>query len=427
MNDYDDVESIDVDIDKVLWSDEPEQAYLNQIAGIDTTEELSERLSANNNNSTSSFTAKYFPESPSSSPFSANNNTNAPPNVISQEAYDEDDISTIANDTVMDRFHNSDNLHHQQHPQNNKEQYQQYPDPEEPVKGSYQQKQEKKPPPLPRGSGWTSRNYTCACLIALFLMCVIAALGYTYHRLHEQKPLFSSSSSSEPNVFEESTFRPTPTEPSPTAIPTRRPTFSPTRAPTTPQPTRSPTLPPTLNPTKSPSVSPTMSQQEDLKQVLAQITFNTVQAIQVNGSPQQRAFSWLHQDPRYFDYSQLRIVQRFALATLYYAATTASFSTQTSTSEALQTWMDYDTDECTWFMSWYENRLPCGSDGVVKHVALLNIQLSGTIPSELALLTKLNALLLYNNQMSGTIPREFGEWTSLGKCVYMDTVYMHGK
>jgi hypothetical protein len=170
-----------------------------------------------------------------------------------------------------------------------------------------------------------------------------------------------------------------------------------------------------------------MSQQEDLKELLSQITFNTVQAIQVNGSPQQRAFSWLHQDPMYFDYPQRRIVQRFALATLYYAGST-SVSSQTSdlTTEALQTWMDYDTNECTWFTSWYNNRLACGSDGVIKFLALINIGLSGTIPSELALLTKLNALLLHDNQMSGTIPREFGEWTSLCKFFHVGVYMEHG-
>jgi hypothetical protein len=447
---FDDLESLDVDLDKVLWSDEPEQAYLNQIAGIDTTEELSERHSVNNNNSTSSFTAKFFPESLPPSPLSGKMNANAPPNVINQEAYDEDDISTIANDTVMHRFQVSENLQHQQqyqqHQQQTKKEQYRHLDPEQPGKDLDQQKQhqqqKKKPTPLPQGSGWTSRNYTCACFMAFFLMCVIAALGYTFQRLHVQKsPFRSSSSSSEPNVFEENwTFRPTPfspTEPSPsptTFSPTRRPTNLPTQTPTTLQPTRSPTSPPTRSPTALPTLPPTnpptvlvtMSQQEDLKQILAQVTFNTLEAIQVNGSPQQRAFSWLHQDPRYSLYGERRIVQRFALGTLYYAVTT-SFSSQTSqkSNEALQTWMDYGTNECTWFTSWYNNRLPCDADGVVKFLALINIELSGTIPSELALLTKLNSLLLHNNKMSGNIPREFGEWTSLGKCVYPVHVYIH--
>ena len=42
-------------------------------------------------------------------------------------------------------------------------------------------------------------------------------------------------------------------------------------------------------------------------------------------------------------------------------------------------------------------------------------QLSGTIPSEIGLLTSLKGLLLFNNQLSGTIPVELGGLSQLGK------------
>lgn len=133
-----------------------------------------------------------------------------------------------------------------------------------------------------------------------------------------------------------------------------------------------------------------------------------MQAISVVGTPQQKAFEWLHKDPNFSDYLNRRVVQRFALAVLYY-----SLKPTEDSREALQTWMQYDSNECTWFTSWFENRLACGSDYIFKFLTLRNINLVGTIPSELALLTKLNSLVLSNNAFTGTIPYEFGDWTSL--------------
>ena len=110
------------------------------------------------------------------------------------------------------------------------------------------------------------------------------------------------------------------------------------------------------------------------------------------------------------NYLERRQVQHFALAVLYFSTTQPQ-----ETKESLQTWMNYDSNECTWFTSWFENRLACGSDDIFKFLTLRNINLVGNIPSELALLTKLNSLVLSNNGLSGTIPKEFGVWNSLGR------------
>jgi hypothetical protein len=161
----------------------------------------------------------------------------------------------------------------------------------------------------------------------------------------------------------------------------------------------------------TPSAAPSESPEYIMRTVLSEITSGkTLQAIEIRGTPQKRAFDWLLEDPNFLNYLTRRKVQRFALAVLYYSTTQPS-----DARESLQTWMKYESNECTWFTSWFENRMPCGSDDIFKFLTLRNINLVGQIPSELALLTKLNSLVLSNNGLSGTIPKEFGEWDALGK------------
>mmetsp|Transcript_44751 Transcript_44751/g.108044 ORF Transcript_44751/g.108044 Transcript_44751/m.108044 type:complete len:831 (+) Transcript_44751:188-2680(+) len=301
------------------------------------------------------------------------------------------------------------------------------------------------------GSGWSRKNYMIAIIMSLFLLAVIAGLGYTFLRLQHQQDkqvqLEAQRQNGEPdangslnnplpgdgsddnNVFGDGwTLRPTgnpvptpaptiersnaPSPIGPSPRPTPPPSPTPTRRPTTTpslMPTMAPSVPPTLFPTGTPSLLPTMTRSEVLRQLLLEITTGeTLMKISIPGTPQQRAFEWLHQDPNFLTYLRRRQIQRFALAVLYYSTTQPE-----DAQESLQTWMQYESNECTWFNSWFENRFPCGSDDIYKFVTLRNINLVGTIPSELALLTKLNSLVLSNNGLSGTIPKEFGEWDSL--------------
>ena len=53
---------------------------------------------------------------------------------------------------------------------------------------------------------------------------------------------------------------------------------------------------------------------------------------------------------------------------------------------------------------------------LVLAVLLLNNNgLTGEIPTEIGLLTKLSALLLSGNELSGMVPTEMGQLTLLGK------------
>jgi hypothetical protein len=247
------------------------------------------------------------------------------------------------------------------------------------------------PPSGSRGSGWGTKKYTYACVLGLFLLCSIAALSYGLIRVRDLN--LSPVSSAIPTGDWDWTFKPTaqgspdPFETEPTMAPSK--SWSPTVPGETRTPTRNPTVPPTTSTPTQSSASPTLTKRENLKVVLGDVSSSIVEDIETDGTAQQEAFEWLANDPEYFTYSERKVVQRWVLAlfSLEIATTNRRLSDR-RLNEAMVTWMEY-TDECTWFTSWYENRVACDSEGTFKFLVLRNIGLDGSIPTELTLLTKL--------------------------------------
>lgn len=157
-------------------------------------------------------------------------------------------------------------------------------------------------------------------------------------------------------------------------------------------------------------------------------------------SPQSKAFDWVLGDPSLDTYlyndniENWRLLQRFALATLYYA-TDGPNSWFNATN-----WLSYEHHECQWMAKEVpgfctcqteDNRnptvypSPCGdiNDDINTTVAkqqqqykflLLNANgLQGTIPDEVSWLTSLERLELVLNDISGTIPEQLGQLTLL--------------
>lgn len=90
----------------------------------------------------------------------------------------------------------------------------------------------------------------------------------------------------------------------------------------------------------------------------------SVAAIQSSpASPQARAYRWILNDPLLHKYGPDRLLQRFALATFYYATngddwntTTSSYFYQENEEDAdsyvsTQDWMSYSVSECSWLSS----------------------------------------------------------------------------
>jgi hypothetical protein len=331
-------------------------------------------------------------------------------------------------------------------------------------------------------SSFSKVKYYWATFLAIFLIGAIAALAYGLNGLKNLRgqnagPAQISDTTDQEEVLEwDWTFKPSqqesppptmtayPTSALPTPLPTRAPTLLPSRTPSslpsmvpsTPMPSSDPTTlspsvtpsstptlsqsptpvpsaAPTGTPTRTPTPAPTFTKEENFTLIMTQISASILDDIATTGTAQRRAMQWITDDPDYFSYSEDRIIQRWALAV---------FSLEVSTSRrnrrlngALEDWMEYN-DECDWFISSNNGAGACDDAGVFKYLVLRDVDLDGTIPSELFLLKKLrksplddglrsitdllickiadhsksafliDTLVLSNNNIEGTIPNE---------------------
>jgi hypothetical protein len=96
----------------------------------------------------------------------------------------------------------------------------------------------------------------------------------------------------------------------------------------------------------------------------------------------------------------VRVSQRFSLATFYFS----TLSNEVSRS-SMENWLN-EENECQW------SGIEC-DEGVVSKMGLNNSGLEGTIPSEIALLTKLKQLNLMDNMMLGSLPESIFNLSAL--------------
>jgi hypothetical protein len=270
-------------------------------------------------------------------------------------------------------------------------------------------------------------------LLLVFLLAAIAGLSYYLGYLHDRNES-PSASPGEVGFAVEPTLPPTP---SPSVAPTTaapsvsvsptitfEPTMSRTGTPTS-QPTRRPTRPPTSPPTRSPTPYPTVETEESyFMEIMARISPTTAMAIENTNSNHYRAFRWLTNDPDFYSYDENRLIQRWVLAFFDFEVQISSpppsseptplpsepttespsglpsglptmssptfdlFPDRRLNWNSMESWMQY-TDECQWFTSFFFNNVACNSRMEFKRFVLINLGLEGTIPTELALLSKL--------------------------------------
>lgn len=137
--------------------------------------------------------------------------------------------------------------------------------------------------------------------------------------------------------------------------------------------------------------------------------------------PHFNAWTWMLEDPMLQKYSTVRLVQRFAMVTLYYATSGPGWTRNGM-------WASYDWHECSWQKG--TSRIACDvavddnnyRDGEVTKLKLLRNGLASPgLPPELGLLTMLNELLLNENGIQGGLPTEIGKLTllrnlNIGEC-----------
>ncbi|CAB9498142.1 LRR receptor-like serine threonine-protein kinase At4g08850-like [Seminavis robusta] len=192
------------------------------------------------------------------------------------------------------------------------------------------------------------------------------------------------------------------------------------------KPTDSTLMMPSLAPTTYHTQAPTALEGS----LLTLLPDETVHAIADDAdSPQSKAWQWLLQDYELLPYyTSARVVQRFALATLYYATEGSNWAVQTN-------WLDHSVHECGWFnrpdyammnslSEVYPGYLqgffpsteppkPCDNNGLYQHLWLDRNNLSGYLPTEIYLLSTLKTLSLGYNQIWGTISSHIGQLRSL--------------
>ncbi|CAB9508260.1 leucine rich repeat [Seminavis robusta] len=119
------------------------------------------------------------------------------------------------------------------------------------------------------------------------------------------------------------------------------------------------------------------------------------------------AFEWLLSDPFLPSLTDAKKVQRFALASLY-------FATQGSHWDENSGWLNHRENECSWY---YSDSEPCFmEENIVTSVALPGNHLNGTIPQELMLLNSADFSYLdlsHNLLLRGSLPTQIGVATSL--------------
>ncbi|CAB9523981.1 Leucine Rich Repeat [Seminavis robusta] len=194
---------------------------------------------------------------------------------------------------------------------------------------------------------------------------------------------------------------------------------------------------PTTAPSELPSTNPSQGPSSYLEYWLSLFPESTVSTIQEDpGSPQSIAFRWLLDEIDILQHlTEQRVVQRFVLATFYFANSKDPWSLSDN-------WLNHSVHECLWYSSleqWYfsseaniyfpmDHISPCEQDlagylqdgilyqgeGIIRHLWLLHNGLVGLgIPSELYLLTDLKSMALDGLNHTRIIPEELSRLSNL--------------
>jgi hypothetical protein len=153
------------------------------------------------------------------------------------------------------------------------------------------------------------------------------------------------------------------------------------------------------------TLRPDDAEQPTLLDLLSSVSSDGGEALQTPSTSQNRAFNWLAANTDLGIYTNERIIQRYALATLY-------FSTNGDRWMNNARWLD-NGHECSWWPSNASIEI-CADTGVVVDLYLALNSLSGTIPPEIGLLSSVADLYLDVNNLKGTIPSEIGLLSDLG-------------
>lgn len=147
----------------------------------------------------------------------------------------------------------------------------------------------------------------------------------------------------------------------------------------------------------TPSASPTTLQAKIIIRILeSNLSPASLSKVRDHDSPQNKAVRWLQEDPKVTSYNDERILQRYALATFYYS--TGGPTTWITNNG----WLG-DNHECSWFTASLKPKSVC-DNGTLLHLNVMGNGLGGSMPDDIALLTDLVELTVEMNAIIGQIP-----------------------
>jgi hypothetical protein len=172
-----------------------------------------------------------------------------------------------------------------------------------------------------------------------------------------------------------------------------------------------------------PSPAPSTASSFSFEILLAQsLPTNSQDAILVDDTREAQAFAWLQDDPDVSTFTNVEVLQRFALATLYYATGGENWRNNDG-------WLDYNVAECDWFTDFsliddfsflggfsfgnFSSIDSCINDNRYSNLALSQNGLSGELPDALAVLTDLQTMALVDNALTGQLPSALGSLSQL--------------
>jgi len=320
----------------------------------------------------------------------------------------EDDVSTLANETVLGSMGMAES------PRRETKNFDQYTTP---VKENKSRRDDDTLPETPPARGYrvmkdygsdnsilplaSKKLYMIAGLLGFVLLASIGALSFALVNIRAKESSSSSSESLDDYTFPPGFFTSPTSQPTAAAvINAPESTLAPTPSPVTSPPTMEPTVQNIFND----------GAVFDFSAHLAIRSPKSLEILEDPDSPHFRSFEFVTSDPKYFDYGPDRAMQRWVLGVFFLGLSEEANSTSPAN---LTLWMT-DADEC----SWYSTRTDsiCNEDGLYRNLDLWGLDLYGTIPAELSLLSgSLEQIMLPDNNLGGTIPSELGELSLLGR------------
>jgi Leucine-rich repeat (LRR) protein len=162
----------------------------------------------------------------------------------------------------------------------------------------------------------------------------------------------------------------------------------------------------------------TPEQQQFLTDIKKLVSEKSRQELERSGSPQSQAINWLFTESDFLGYPQEKRVQRYVLATLYYATAGESWAKS-------EKWLS-QADECTWYWSGQPESQVCDDNLNLLNLVLPGNTLVGTLPDEVSLLTTIKQIDLSQNSINSSLDASFGALTNI-ETLHLSTNQFQGQ